>query len=1173
DGMHWSISDGWRPVGDGILWSTTTLTGAGPWNWEIPAGNLPSSWAEGEEYWVVSRAKDAAANQESVFSVGVDSNTFIYDTTEPESNVTYPTADVNTEPELQGTCSDLAPGDVVEVQYRIRTQGNKYWDENASGWGASGDEYWNTATLSPGATSWSENIGTWYDELTYYLNSKAKDNAGNYETSFSTVSFTYDSVDPVSVSTTPSNQSYQTLSYIGGTAGDGAFGSGVVEVKIEVADITENSTWYWNGPGPKWQDGLQEWLSVSAWSDPDWSYTDLNDSFWDLRGSGHKFRIQTRSKDSALNYEIPDNDIYFIYDTDEPFSVSIGPVDTASYSFDSGVAPLSGTANDEPNLGLPRSGNAGIDYVDIAIEDKSSGKNWTGSSWTVTSPYWITTAGTTDWDYTFSTSALTSDRDYQVTVRAKDNVDLYEVAPTTTVFTFDNIAPTSSVSAPAGNTYYGTNNLSPFSGSVNDTGTGVDRTELWIKWASTSPVKYWNATTDSWGSETWEDISSTGWSCNIATSYFRSGDKYLIKTRGVDNTLYDENEENGALKSATTFYFDNIKPVSVVTYPADGNQYVIIDKVQGTASDDNSGINPAGVKVTEIAIQIDPGTSGNWWDGASDINSWNSGSEVWISSTSWSDPNWEVAIPTTIWKSGHEYRVKSRATDKVPGAGVNEEAPSSIIDFEIDFAAPQAEITTPEEGKYYSSLPKIEGTSSDDYAGIAGVELTIRDIAAGQYFQAPGWGGKTWLQADAVNAPFGSTAEDWEYTNASWQTSGKRYEVKVRAYDVYGNTEPEHGYNFVIDKQKPDTLTTSPSDNGVRKTLSKIEGTSSDDYGVLFSTVNNMEITIRDITRGTTFWNNNSWQDSLLWIDASTLTDTTWEYNMSNWTTGHKYALSSKGYDKAVPNPNIETAITTTTFIYDKSEPDSFVVIPAENDTLQDLTQISGTANDEPDDPSLYNVGLATVGVKIRDLIDGGDDKYWTGTVWSTDTINYIEVTGTDSWTYGGLSGSGWTTNHKYEINVKACDNVPNEEMVISTRSFIIDRSSPTAEVTTPADGSNLASRPASISGTARDDLSLDYKATIDENKVWVSVYDVDKSSYWNESSKVWEEGATPYWNPADSVDSPNGPNWQMDIDTNCWTDTHQYSLKSKVSDKAGNLTQSSLNTFYYDETPPLSFM
>jgi len=148
----------------------------------------------------------------------VDSNTFIYDVSFPDSDITYPVSDVNTKPTLKGTCFDSSPGIVNTVYVRIRRQDNKYWHEDTSEW-ILASEYWNIANLSPSATFWWWQDDTiWGSNVEYNVNSWAVDNAGNYEQSFSTVTFKYDADAPQSNVEVPiSGNYYRNLLTLSGT--------------------------------------------------------------------------------------------------------------------------------------------------------------------------------------------------------------------------------------------------------------------------------------------------------------------------------------------------------------------------------------------------------------------------------------------------------------------------------------------------------------------------------------------------------------------------------------------------------------------------------------------------------------------------------------------------------------------------------------------------------------------------------------------------------------------------------------------------------------------------------------------------------------------------------------------------------------------------------------------
>src|SRR5262249_4529434 len=88
------------------------------------------AFVNGHSYNVASRALDKANNQESTFSVGVNSNTFTFETQGPTSQVTYPTVNAvrSSLPYITGTASD--PISKVGALYLAINQigTNKYFD-------------------------------------------------------------------------------------------------------------------------------------------------------------------------------------------------------------------------------------------------------------------------------------------------------------------------------------------------------------------------------------------------------------------------------------------------------------------------------------------------------------------------------------------------------------------------------------------------------------------------------------------------------------------------------------------------------------------------------------------------------------------------------------------------------------------------------------------------------------------------------------------------------------------------------------------------------------------------------------------------------------------------------------------------------------------------------------
>ena len=254
-----------------------------------------------------------------------------------------------------------------------------------------------------------------------------------------------------------------------------------------------------------------------------------------------------------------------------------------------------------------------------------------------------------------------------------------------------------------------------------------------------------------------------------------------------------------------------------------------------------------------------------------------------------------------------------------------------------------------------------------------------------------------------------------------------------------------------------------------------------------------------------------------------------------------------------------ELGISTITYLFDNSVPESKVISPTEGNYFQTVNTISGTSKDLPEGGSLENAGLKEVYIRLRNITD---TEWWTGAGWVVDTGTsaFIIASGTDTWNYA-FTGS-WASNKKYQINVKAYDNVPNEEVAFSTRTFYIDKSSPTCAVTVPA-SPNVNTPPPSVGGTAVENTPT-WDSGVSE--VLTGVYDVTVSSYYNGTG--WQ--SAPAWISATSITEPD---WSMTIDTNAWTNNHKYQLMCRAIDVAGNWKESGYLYFTFDETEPESFV
>ena len=116
------------------------------------------------------------------FSVVSDTTPPISLVISPVNNSTYTTTGLTT---ISGTSFDSTSG-INNVRVRIyRPIDAKYWDGSISDWTIT--ETWNTAT---GTNNWSYSISSsaWTSGY-YWVNSRSQDNAGNYESGFSTTVF------------------------------------------------------------------------------------------------------------------------------------------------------------------------------------------------------------------------------------------------------------------------------------------------------------------------------------------------------------------------------------------------------------------------------------------------------------------------------------------------------------------------------------------------------------------------------------------------------------------------------------------------------------------------------------------------------------------------------------------------------------------------------------------------------------------------------------------------------------------------------------------------------------------------------------------------------------------------------------------------------------------------
>jgi len=353
---------------DPKYWDETLNGGAGGWgseHWNLASGSATwtytnPGWSDGHQYIIKSRAVDTAGNTETT----VDQAGFHYDISAPESYITRPldTSHLKDSVTPKGTAYDGSlgsgiPGTGIKIcveDLNPDPATEVYW--NVGAWQL--ERYW--CATSGGADWILPSTPTWKNGHNYRIATYAQDWAGNYEVTYATITYIYDTQAPQASLTIPQADDHKkTLTEISGTSSDNK--AGVKEVKLKINRQGDN--YYWNGS--TWVVGGQD-LTADTTS---WSYG-ITDSAWT---DGQKYSIWCWSVDYATNTGVVTSSHTFTYDTSPPSSVVDIPEGGQTYDT---LNQLSGTAQDDsPGV---------LTNVWVTINKDGTNFFWDGSTWTDT---------------------------------------------------------------------------------------------------------------------------------------------------------------------------------------------------------------------------------------------------------------------------------------------------------------------------------------------------------------------------------------------------------------------------------------------------------------------------------------------------------------------------------------------------------------------------------------------------------------------------------------------------------------------------------------------------------------------------------------------------------------------------------------------------------------------
>ncbi|MBI5239307.1 MAG: hypothetical protein HY926_02455, partial [Elusimicrobia bacterium] len=793
-------------------------TGGAPASWNYtPPGN---PYGTGRTYLVVSSATDRANNRQVGALVGQSSNTFIYNTTVPETKFVVPNGAgyQSNLTQVTGTAigSNGVPLAYVQVRISDLSQSGKYWDDSAQGFNnIAGEAAWygSSATASDW-TVWHATFGfeSWpAHQLRFEV--RARDQAGNFDTSVDTVTFFYDNLVPESYPSGPANGSFISSlpgDQLSGTASDlnsTPPASGVSSVNMA---IRRNSTGLWwngvdfNGNGPP----ASFAYNTTAPADP-WVATivGLGAKMASLP-SGASYYMTSVAQDGAGNVEAWFNarGSTFTFDTGRPTAGITYPALPNVKLLDT----LSGTASDDI---------AGVDDIKVSVHDETQGPaagwwRYPQNDFNGGAIQWVSAStgatGVLTATWTFALANLNSGHSYRIMSQASDKSGLvqntYGVGVSSMVVIYDTTTPNSTVQVPvdlanrsaiASVSGVSADPVSPLASGVKEVGLRIIDQGLDYAW-NTADDRYWSGPGSGWQVNS-TSVTASGtlaWSYNTLPSW-DSNHRYRIVS-----TAYDFAGMVDAFSSTSTVIYDTAAPVSYVTRPEEDTGYGggnPLTTISGTA-DDRYGIPlmpAAGIASVQLSIREDnpplgdvSDTNDKIWTGVGGgvcpalDSGWcpvtGAGQEVLLSTGTSPWTSWEYVAPN--WTTGKNYVIRTVAADAAaPAANVEGD---NFRHFSVDNAAPTSYIAIPTSGGAYRTLPQLTGTAQDDTSGVrqvmvciklfpasTGVEQTVGcQAAAGEaiWKQGQGWdvSGTSWARTNALPTTDGVSWSTWTFDSS-----------------------------------------------------------------------------------------------------------------------------------------------------------------------------------------------------------------------------------------------------------------------------------------------------------------------------------------------------------------------------------------------------------------------
>ncbi|MFA6579529.1 MAG: hypothetical protein WCU88_10715, partial [Elusimicrobiota bacterium] len=590
---------------------------------------------------------------------------------------------------------------------------------------------------------------------------------------------------------------------------------------------------------------------------------------------------------------------------------------------------------------------------------------------------------------------------------------------------------------------------------------------------------------------------------------------------------------------------DSTAPVSGMIAPLNGVHYNLLDTINGTANDDVLG---AGKNVSDI-VRVEVEIQDLFNDQYYKLGSGWQAAQVWNTATG--KTPWSISGLSAIWTATRPYRVRVRAIDNAGNIQEN----YTTSDFVYDTANPTGDIVYPQDmaglNGYYRShqLTTLNGTAGDTSPGE--VYALVFKLRRYLNFVSDYWNPKTetWGGTEIAFSTVACGVNCWNSTIGVWKstfprtawTDGATYYFSVQVEDKAQNwrtTGSTHA--FVVDETTPAVSFNFPGvEEGSYRTFAAVAGKSLDSFPVRLSSVSIQDMGTNNCWGGTAFD-----KSCPYWVDAAPAA--AWSYTFPSGSyNNYRLKVLARAED-AAGNYVESGAEPSRLFRVDNSSPSSTTGIPVLDSWRRTLTQIQGTATDNPNghinevwayiyrykDHLYWNGsgwGASPTSIKVLDDRNNNTDFSIGGLTFSqswhmdfTDSNWALKPDGVTYYTPAEISGASFTiTAQAYDRargydaaqNPGFCNTVndlcPNRFIwtMITPTTFYWDVSAPTTTVRNPAHMGSLGQGATVFSGGY-------YDANSGVNRVEYLLQRESDKKYWGGGSS---------W----GTDPPANNNWE----------------------------------------------